>query len=156
MNVPLDTYGFESNFRVEGELVYQGNDFNTVTYARNSNSYYEKTQTVTGDISSVALMVNGYFDLKNESRFTPFVGAGFGFAKVEVNDLHFVGASWEPVSVDDTVLALQATIGVGYEITERVTLDLKYRYFVTEDLETGSSTTEYSSNNFYSGIRFSF
>ncbi|MCK5914320.1 MAG: hypothetical protein KAG12_10595 [Desulfuromusa sp.] len=54
------------------------------------------------------------------------------------------------------MFAYQLSAGVGYEITERITLDLKYRYFATEDLGDSDGSFEYSSNNLYSGIRFSF
>ena len=146
-------YAFENNFRIEGELVSQSNDFDKIKVD------YLGTKValdLDGDISSGALLANGYYDFKNESRFTPFIGAGVGIANVVINDLEIVGSGESDEDGDETVIAYQLTVGVGYEITERITLDLKYRYFATEDLDIDGGTVEYSSNNFYSGIRFSF
>ena len=143
-------YAFENNFRIEGELVSQANEFDQ---SKESGSNY----SLTGDVTSLAIMANGYYDFNNKSRFTPFIGAGIGFANVSVNDLHYVGYSDDAnIDDDDTVFAYQLSAGVGFEITERITLDLKYRYFETEDLDIENGTVEYSSNNVYTGIRFSF
>ena len=143
-------YAFENNFRIEGELVSQANEFDQ---SKESGSNY----SLTGDVTSLAIMANGYYDFNNKSRFTPFIGAGIGFANVSVNDLHYVGYSDDAnIDDDDTVFAYQLSAGVGFEITERITLDLKYRYFETEDLDIKNGTVEYSSNNVYTGIRLSF
>ena len=143
-------YSFENNLRIEGELVSQANELD-------QSSEYGRKYTLSGDVSSVALMANAYYDFNNKSRFTPFIGAGIGLATVSLNDLHYVGYSHDyDIDDSDTVFAYQFSAGVGFEITERITLDLKYRYFATNDADIDNGTIEYSSNNFYTGIRFSF
>ena len=143
-------YAFENNFRIEAELVSQANEFD-------QSSESGRKYGLTGDIGSAAIMANAYYDFNNKSRFTPFVGAGIGYAAVEVNDLHYIGYSKDDdIEDDDSAFAYQLSAGVGFEITERITLDLKYRYFATEDLDIDNGTVEYSSNNVYTGIRFSF
>ena len=150
-----------NNFRLEGELAYQKNDIKSVTldsigYDGINYPVGEKITDVDGDISSTALLVNGYYDFKNSSKFTPFVGAGIGFAKVEVSSAisDSEGLLW--TSDSDIVAAAQVSLGANYAITEKVSLDLKYRYFVTADPDFELSSPEYSTSNVYTGIRYSF
>lgn len=142
-------YDFGNNIRVEGEIAYQKNDLDKA-------SLLGVEADLTGDTTSLALLLNGYYDFMNESAFTPFVSAGAGFAKVEINDFNIPGSGLPDASEDDTVFAYQVGVGVGYAVNETVTIDVKYRYFGTSDPEFDTSTAEYSSNNFYAGVRVSF
>jgi opacity protein-like surface antigen len=144
-------YSFMNNFRIEGELVYQGNDLDEM-------ELYDYDFDMTGDISSVALFANAYYDFNNSSRFTPFVGVGIGFANVEVNDTGIIiaGVNYDLGDDDDTVLAYHLDAGVSYGINERFALDVKYRYMETEDPDFSGTEVEYSSHNIYTGLRVSF
>ena len=142
-------YSFPCNMRIEGEFAYQENDLDKV-------SLYGIDADLTGDTASYAFLVNGYYDFKNTSAFTPFIGGGIGMAKVEINDLNSPGSGDPDVSDDDTVFAYQFGAGVAYTINEQVSLDVKYRYFGTSDPEFDTTELEYSSHNLYAGIRISF
>jgi opacity protein-like surface antigen len=142
-------YSFPCNMRIEGEFAYQENDLDKV-------SLYGIDADLTGDTSSSAFLVNGYYDFKNTSPFTPFISGGIGMAKVEINDLNSPGSGDSDVSDDDTVFAYQLGAGVAYTITEQVSLDVTYRYFGTSDAEFDTTEIEYSSHNLYAGIRVSF
>lgn len=142
-------YAFGNNTRIEGEIAYQKNDLDKA-------SLFGVDVDLTGDISSLALLLNGYYDFANESAFTPFISAGLGFAKVEVNDMNVLGSGAPSKNYDDTVFAYQVGAGVGYAVNEKVTLDVKYRYFGTSDPDFDTATVEYSSHNVYAGIRVSF
>ena len=136
-------YSFENNYRIEGELVYQRNNFDEIKASYLNNS---TTASMDNDISSAAVLANGYYDFKNKSRVTPFIGVGLGFASVDISD----------ADDDDIVFVYQFSAGVGFEITEKITLDLKYRYVMTEDLDIDDMTVGYSSDILYTGLRFSF
>lgn len=140
-------YGFDNNMRIEGELAYQKNDVDKI-------GAFGVSVDANGDTSSLAFLLNGYYDFVNDSALTPFISAGIGFAKVEINDFSVMGVTLG--SEDDTVFAYQVGAGVGYAVTEKTTLDLKYRYFGTADPEFDTTEAEYSSHNFYFGIRYSF
>ncbi len=145
-------YSFENNLRVEGEISYQGYSLDKMKFKGDSSSY-----PMDGTVGSVAFMANGYYDFKNSSIVTPFVGAGVGFATVAIENDSY--GRFDPIGDlddNDTVFAYQLTAGVGIDITERITLDVKYRYFATQDVDLENTTAEYSSNNIYTGIRFSF
>lgn len=143
-------YDFGNNIRIEGEIAYQKNDLDKVSMAGIGEA------DLTGDVSSLALLLNGYYDFKNKSAFTPFISAGLGFAKVELNDFNVPGSGLPGTNEDDTVFAYQVGAGVSYAVTPKVSLDVKYRYFGTSDLEFDTAEAEYSSHNFYAGIRVAF
>jgi len=142
-------YGLGNNTRIEGEIAYQKNDLDKA-------SLLGVDVDLTGDTSSLALLLNGYYDFATESAFTPFISAGLGFAKVEINDFNVPGSGLPSSNDDDTVFAYQVGAGVGYAVNEKTTLDVKYRYTGTSDPDFDTSTAEYSSHNFYAGIRVSF
>jgi len=149
---------FTGNIRLEAEIAYQENDLDKakVSVLGLGSADLE----ITGDTSSLALLLNGYYDFKNESAFTPFICGGVGMAKVDVSGITVTVPGWwsGPVTTsdDDTVFAYQIGAGLGYAVNEKVSLDVKYRYFGTSDPEFELATAEYSSHNVYAGIRISF
>ncbi|NOR25027.1 MAG: outer membrane beta-barrel protein [Desulforhopalus sp.] len=141
-------YGF-GNFRIEGEIAYQTNDLDQIKALGVSVD-------ATGDTSSLTGLLNGYYDFNNTSPFTPYISGGVGVAKVEINDVSIPGSGFSNVNDDHTVFAYQVGVGVAYAIKENLSFDVKYRYFATSDLELDTTDFEYSSNNFYAGIRYTF
>ncbi|MBU4000722.1 MAG: outer membrane beta-barrel protein [Proteobacteria bacterium] len=123
-------------FRVEGEFEYRNSDVQATGL--------EGEDT----LKTMALMVNGYYDFKTDSALTPYVGAGIGYARHDVDDLN----------VDDTVFAYQGSLGVAWTLCETMDLDLGYRYFVTADPDLDKDGLlvdgDYGSHNFTVGIRF--
>lgn len=138
-----------SNFRVEGELAYQANDID-------ETSAFGFSVDSSGDVAGTAFMVNGYYDFVNSSPFTPFISAGLGYANVEINDYTIPGSGIPAYNDDDSVFGYQLGIGVGYSVNENVVLDLRYRYFATEDLEFDTTEVEVNSHNFMVGVRYNF
>jgi opacity protein-like surface antigen len=142
--------GYDFNrFRVEGEISYQTNDVDKIGAMGVSFD-------ANGDVSSLAFLINGYFDFVNDTGFIPYLTAGLGYAKVEFNDLSVPALGLSGGSDDDSVFAYQVGLGVGYAVTEKVTIDVKYRYFATEDLEFDTTEVEVASHNFLFGVRFNF
>jgi opacity protein-like surface antigen len=143
-------FGYDMNkFRLEGEISYQANDIDKVSASGGSLD-------ASGDVSSLAFLINGYFDFVNDSAFTPYISAGLGYAQIDLNDFNIVGSGEPNYSQDDSVFAYQVGLGVGYAVTEKVTIDVKYRYFATEDPEFETAKAEIASHNFLFGVRFNF
>jgi opacity protein-like surface antigen len=142
--------------RLEAEILYQCNDYDK------QNATGSASADVSGEISSLAFMVNGYLDFANESSFTPFIIVGAGVANVEIDDLRSsAGASL--ADDDDTVFAYQVGAGVAIDISDNFILDFKYCYFGTSDqdfpdINNGSGTieNEFASHNMTIGFRYSF
>ena len=101
-------YAFSNNFRVEGELAYQLNN--------SSTSYL--AQSIDTNIHTLAGLINGYYDFKNSSDFTPYISAGIGVGGIINEFANDLGAAF----------AYQVGAGVDYSITDKITLGVKYRY----------------------------
>ena len=142
--------GYQINqFRIEGEIGYQENDID-------DTSGLGVTLDSTGDVTGTSFLLNGYYDFNTATSFTPYITAGIGYAEVEVNDYNIPGSGALNYSDDDSVFAFQVGAGVGYAINTALTLDVKYRYFATEDPEFGTSEAEISSHQIMLGLRYRF
>lgn len=141
-------YDFDS-FRVEGEVAYQRNNLDKGTLLGSSVN-------LDGYTSSLAFLLNGYWDFVNSTPFTPFISGGLGVASVKINDFNVSGSGDPDESDSDTVFAYQIGAGVAYALDSNISIDLKYRYFATSDPDFDTSEAEYSSHNFYIGVRFNF
>ena len=138
-------------FRLEGELFYKTNGFDKITDVGSVSA--------DGDATALGLMLNAYYDIKTSTPFTPFIGAGLGVAKVSVKDLKVAGIT--VADDDDVVFAYQLIAGVGYSVSNAVTVDLAYKYFATadpsfEDVTGSAFDAEYHSHNIMVGLRYNF
>jgi opacity protein-like surface antigen len=136
--------------RGEVEIAYQKNNLDKQTVPG------FPVMELTGDTTLLSVLVNGYYDFDTGGPFTPFVSAGLGFAKFDINDAKVVGSPSPATNDDDTVFAYQLGAGVGYAVNERVSIDIRYRYLATTDPEVDTVTIEYSGHNFLAGVRSSF
>lgn len=152
-------YRLTEQVRLQAELAYQTNEVNTMDLGL-------ARLGMEGDVSSLAFLASGYFDFKNSSPLTPFVGAGLGVAKLELEDVRYTHSlSGTGIEEDETLFAYHLDAGVNYALTSALSLDLKYRYFATADytLEGDSVPAEfdqadlsYGSHNVYAGLRLNF
>jgi len=133
------------NFRVEVEGFYNNNDADKI----NVRDRYVAEADLSG-IEAAGALLNAYFDFNFGSPFVPFIGGGFGIAKVET-DVRNVDRS-----LDETVWAWNIGAGLAYTINTNVSLELSYRYFATEDVEFDYLTLSYEDNQFLAGVRFTF
>lgn len=106
--------------------------------------------------------VNGYYDFKNSSKITPFVGIGVGYASVDISehtiDLNSTlpGLRFRFSGGDDIVLSYQGILGFAYDIGYDMLIDVKYSYLKTSDVEIGTAEFNYSANSLFIGARFLF
>ncbi len=114
-------------FRAEAEVLYNTNDVSTLSVPGGGSV------TAGGDISTLGLMVNGYYDIDTNSKWRPYIGGGIGGANVSINSLSSLGVL---IADDDTtVFAYQVKVGVAYEFTQALAGTLGYRFFATEDAD---------------------
>ena len=90
----------------------------------------------TGDTSAFSGMVNAYVDA-NVGAFRPFAGVGLGLARVSFDD-HGTTAGTLMDDVD-TAFSWQVSGGVGYDLTDRITLEGMVRYQSIMDVELTST-----------------
>lgn len=137
-----------NNYRAELEVFLQDSDLD--------DNY--KGSKVTGSSEGLFFMANGFYDFKNSSQFTPYLGAGLGFAKLDIEEKI---AGKKLVDDSDTVFAYQALVGVSYDINKNNSVSLGYRYVETADADlkkVGGGKTEAGINShaIEVGYRFNF
>lgn len=155
------TGGYDFGFlRLEGELSYRNLGIDTVT----NESSGERFRNVDGDLGAFAVMFNAFFDVHNPSPVTPYLGGGIGFATLHLSDTNGFGNVQGFTHLyddsNDTVFAYQVGAGMGIAITNRYSLDIGYRYFITEkanlDGDFISSNFRLESHNAMVGFKFKF
>ena len=86
-------------------------------------------------------LLNGYLDVGTWHGITPFVGAGIGAANVKISDFTDIGITNDSVAFGDDKdqwnFAWALYAGLGFEVTDALTLELAYRYLDLGDGETG-------------------
>lgn len=95
-------------------------------------------------IKSYTAMINLYKDLGTFGNLTPYVGAGIGASYNMASDFYFTDnpALTNRIRGDrDLSFAWSLMAGVGYQISDRATLDIGYRY-----LDLGSAGSENGDN----------
>ena len=132
-------FGF---FRLEGEISYKNGEISTVT-EQDSGTRFVNTN---GRVSALAVMFNAFLDLHNKTTVTPYIGGGIGFAALHLSDTFGTDTTTRDRvrlyrSDDDTVFAYQAGAGLEIAFTNRLSLDLGYRYF-------GTSKANFNRNSF--------
>jgi opacity protein-like surface antigen len=124
-----------------------------------------------GELRTYAGFVNAYFDfnlgrMTNASsdsflnKLTPFVGAGAGYAQVELRKMG-ISASGVILKDTDEQFAYQLSAGLGFSLFERTTAEIGYRYMSVPDLKfvarDGTSTkTDLNANILTIGMRRQF
>ncbi len=116
-----------------------------------------------GDVQSEAGMGNIVYDFNRDQRVSPFVGAGIGWAEIELTDF---GTDENPdfLSAEDTLFAWQILAGVGIDIDERWIVDVSARYYATAkgEFETAPADggqrieVDYSAVSLTVGFRYNF
>jgi len=143
-------YGFDVsagyNFdpiRVEFEFGYKNADVDKFTSAGVSVPSSGSSTTI------MSCMVDAYYDLKNNSKFTPYVGVGLGALYGEFEDPGFKS--------HDTVFGYQLIVGAAYNVTQNVSIDLSYRFQgAASDFEISGTEVSYMSSNIMAGLRYNF
>jgi opacity protein-like surface antigen len=133
-------------------------------YARRSNTldtveFLEGDVPGTGDLTAESLLLNTWGVHRNPSRWTPYIGAGIGVARLSADDLRVTG---QPLADDDDlVLAYQVGAGFDLALGSALALDFGYRFFGTtrpKFIEAGGEKfeSEYFSHSAVLGLRLGF
>jgi OOP family OmpA-OmpF porin len=138
--------GFMNGLRVELELAHRDNGLDNFS----------------GQATASTLMANVLYDIPVRlAGFTPYIGAGIGGARLNLDNVN-VGGGLGRIDDSDMVWAYQGIAGVSTPITNNLSLSLDYRYLSTfEDPSYATSTGrtasgEYSDHTIMVGFRYSF
>ena len=146
--------GESGDYRVEGEVAYQNNEVDRIDNKSLPVDLDGGERLSSMEASMLTFLLNGYIDFNYGSAFSWFFTGGFGFARID-GEMTVDGVTDDE---DDTVFAYQLGVGTGYAVTETVTLDCKYRYLHTEDLNIEGGYVEVASpsHSITVGIRVAF
>ena len=117
---------------------------------------------ISGSVSSIDLAAGVYYDIDTGSEIAPYIGVAGGMSQVTVK----VKETASPLQYEDEdslwALSFQAAAGIGYAVTEDLTVALGYRLIGTLEgqfskFETSKSKTGMTLNhNVELGLRYSF
>lgn len=130
--------------RVELETVYRSNNANTTFAPPGAGPV-----PISVGMQQTAIMANAYYDFLAGSRFVPYVGGGLGIAFVNASGFPGGGAS-------STQFAYQGIVGIGYNMTEKLRLNLDGRYYGTTSPTTGGGSWDNNSLGVMLGLQYKF
>lgn len=118
-------YKFRNNVRVEGEFAYRRNTLKSISFDGENDDLHGVKVTA----ETYAVMGNVYYDFDMGCGWTPYLGAGAGWAQNRVK------ASSHDVEISgkDSGFAYQGIAGVSYRICPKTDLGLEYRYFASKN-----------------------
>ena len=139
-----------TEYKFRGSYQYQNYVVNGApppAYVIAPNMFVNGVSSDTTSIKSGVFMANTYFDWKNSSAFTPYVGGGVGFAYLDIERQHATTetecdtttvppcaasaarAGWSGSgSVTRLAFAGALTTGFSYAITPVTSVDVNYRF----------------------------
>ena len=134
-------YDFENTIRTD------------ITYSKsNHDGIGDGIEPVTedGEFSNVSFNIYKDFELDN-SKFTPYIGAGFGSSTISLNG--------ELDIVDDSSISYQLKVGSSYEVSKKANLFLESAYikpsrFIIKD--EGGFIIETDAMSYKAGLRYTF
>jgi opacity protein-like surface antigen len=160
-------YRLGSNVRIDFMLAYRGwyqikGDLNT-RFGRLGGRAH---------VQSIDGLLNAYYDIGRYGPFTPYVGAGVGFAfnNVETLTLAYLGQDVGTIAANSqTELAWQISAGTAIDIAPNTSLDVGYRYLDLGPLSTAGNgriirtpiaglqtKADLSAHELQIGLRYSF
>jgi opacity protein-like surface antigen len=158
-------YRFTPNLRGDVTLGYRP------SYQLNASDKGVPATKFSADVTSLALMVNGYYDLPLQG-WTPYVGAGLGYAQNKIGSVSFNdGAGFIGTAPGGTKSGTAWALMLGAAIPAQpgVTLDFGYRFIDLGKVESaagdvsvsgftvpgyGGAAGKLKANELFVGIRF--
>jgi len=160
-------YDFNRKFslpvRVELEYAYLGDSSKTHQFIDRYGPYTVSSDNFKITLGGSTLFANGYFDFHNSSAFTPYVGMGLGASFMSVKAKGTVIITGPGMSatysgsdkVTSNNFAWNLGVGVAWKATDRIAVDLGYRYANLGKVKD-AGTDNIKSHQFLLGGRFSF
>ncbi len=108
-------------------------------------------------------MLNAYYDIDTDTKFTPYVGAGLGWAHLKAKENGaYIKENAKPIKASDSrnTFAWQIGAGVSYALTEQLDVDFGYRYIdeghVSYTDDRSINKYEARSHELSLGVRYGF
>ena len=101
-------------------------------YRRNDNDKFNQggiNAGADGDLSTLNVFLNGYYEIDIFGIVTPYAGVGVGYGTVSLDLKNLNGTL--VVDDDDTVYSYQLMAGAAINVTENLSITGEYRYYDT-------------------------
>ena len=132
-------YDFENTIRTD------------ITYSRSKHDIDQSLFESTGEAELSNIFLNIYTDFESSnSKFTPYVGAGVGSSKV---DLELDGTTFS-----DSSTTYQVKVGTNYAVSKKANLFLEGAYSIISKLTytEAEGTTKPNIMSYKAGLRYTF
>lgn len=159
-------YAFDNGLRFEGVVGYRGGD---LTVSPTISGTLPGTQvSPEGTAAIMDLMINGIYDFNADGTVRPYIGVGVGGTRIRAKASNRITGVAPNLSASngfsDTAagLAWQGLAGIGFALSDRLTLDLGYKYFTASELEFDGKHTsvaydvDYTDHTATIGLRYAF
>ncbi|MES2905638.1 MAG: outer membrane beta-barrel protein [Pseudomonadota bacterium] len=93
-----------------------------------------------GEVNAFYWFANLLLDIPMGWGFTPFIGAGAGFANVRFDNVSATAGPIDTFNGEDTAFAWNVTAGLSYDISRNVTVDVAYRFVQFNDVDAFNAT----------------
>ena len=151
-----DEGGFGSAPIVGGGIGYEFNDYlrgDITVEWRGKSDFYAldwlitvaaviTTNEYTAKKSELVFMANGYYDFGDFYGITPYVGAGIGASYNTISHFRDINtspaAAAMPTTIPSGISPGRFHAGLGFQATERMTIDFGYSFISLGDAETGT------------------
>ncbi|MCH9753679.1 MAG: porin family protein [Alphaproteobacteria bacterium] len=120
-------YNFNDNLRADLNAQLRNSEIEKNGHSLKNSEYKSK-----------AVFLNGYYDFKNDTLFTPYVTAGVGFAKNSIEKLPA-----DHTSKSNTNFAWNTGVGSKVNVSKNVDLDVSYRYSNLGNFKYTASNVEH-------------
>lgn len=158
-------WGFGS-LRAEAELGYRSNGIDGQSFTPDGTTGKVTLANPSGHTQVWSLMFNAINDFRPGTGFDPYVGVGIGYARVDFHNYGVapLGAGTQGVGLVDDVdgdFAYQGIVGFRSQLTQRLDLDVNWRYFTVNSLSLNNSAdqsvgSDYTSSAIMVGLDYSF
>lgn len=156
-------YYITEQFRLEAEAMFQSNELDKSILNASTQNFgnFSQITPLQGQRERTTFLINGYFDFKNSTPFTPYITGGLGGYYLKLN-----ADRGRPGGDNDLDLAWQLGAGAFYSLNKCISFDLRYRYLSGEDAEIALSRRfvfrnrtefhEVGDHQIVVGVRFGF
>jgi opacity protein-like surface antigen len=157
-------YQFNNWFRADAIVQYRGDasfhGLDTFTDGGTGNPVFDN---YTAKKSEWLMMANAYVDLGDYNGIVPYLGAGIGASRNTISSFRDQGT--DPTNPGGTTLAYGATAskwnlawalhaGIGFKVTDQLTLDLGYSYIDLGNAQSGDLIAYDGTNAVYNPMYF--
>ena len=149
--------------RVRTEISYGHSNNDIKSISATVNEGIQKGTSVessaSGDLNINSILINGYLDfpLGEQKKLAPYLGAGIGGSKLEIDNITVDGEELE--SANTWLFGYQAKLGLSYSLNDKLNIFGEGTYSAFSDLGAAGEKYGLESNsdiNYRAGFRLRF